>query len=253
MQLPRGTFREIKKSVAVVSLLHSLDGETFSGIANISSKSLSGTLVFKAGKCILVKVGNSRGDIGWGEIWKACNEEVAVDALLSVLNDAQIELALEFNKPCRILVSERYAQAQASHRPVQTVSREPSRPVPVQKPVSPAEPLKHPAKPVPAAHTTPATPPAPRAPAHAPPMHSHIVPAASRTTPPMSPPVPVTRRESGKRPQVVESSQKDPEPDSPEDDLDTFDTMDIDSMTEKIRTDCKTMIKQLDLDHLMEH
>jgi hypothetical protein len=28
--------------------------------------------------------------------------------------------------------------------------------------------------------------------------------------------------------------------------------MDIDNVTDKIRTDCKTMIKQLHLDHLME-
>ncbi len=247
MQLPRGTFREIRKNVAVESLLHSLDGESFSGIANISSKSLSGTLVFKAGKCILVKVGNSRGDIGWSEIWKACNEEVATDALLSELNDAQIELALEYNKPCRILVSEKYAQAQASHRPVQAASREPARPVMEQKPASPAEPLIYPAKPASAIYKTPVTQSTPRAPAHAPPHHP------PQMTPPASSPALVTRRESGKRPHVVESPPKDPDPGSPEDDLDTFDTMDIDSMTEKIRTDCKTMIKQLDLDHLMEH
>ena len=116
MQLPRGTFREIRKSVAIESLLHELDGEKFSGIANISSQSLVGTLVFKAGKCILVKVGNSRGDTGWDEVQKAGSEEV--DAALSVLGDAQIELALEFNKPCRILKSGKHAPALASHRPM---------------------------------------------------------------------------------------------------------------------------------------
>ena len=37
-----------------------------------------------------------------------------------------------------------------------------------------------------------------------------------------------------------------------EKDIDTFDTMDLDNVTDKIRNDCKTMIKQLHLDHLME-
>jgi hypothetical protein len=242
MQLPRGTFREIRKSVAIESLLQSLDKEIYSGIANISSKSLSGTLVFKSGKCILVKVGNSRGDIGWGELWKAGNEEMAVDALLSVLNDAQIELALEFNKPCRILVSDKVAQ-----------SRVVPQPVPEQKPAPSSESLKHPAKPVPATQTTRAAP-TPRAPAHAPPLHPHIVSTASRSAPPpTAPPAQLVSRESGKRPRVVESPQKDSETGVGEDDFDTFDSMDINSMTEKIRTDCKTMIKQLDLEHLMEH
>ena len=35
-------------------------------------------------------------------------------------------------------------------------------------------------------------------------------------------------------------------------DIDTFDTLDLDDVTDKIRNDCKTMIKQLQLEHLME-
>jgi hypothetical protein len=37
-----------------------------------------------------------------------------------------------------------------------------------------------------------------------------------------------------------------------EKDIDTFDTMDLDNVTDKIRSDVKTMIKQLHLEHLME-
>ena len=37
-----------------------------------------------------------------------------------------------------------------------------------------------------------------------------------------------------------------------EKDIDTFDSMDLDNVTDKIRNDCKTMIKQLHLEHLME-
>ena len=46
---------------------------------------------------------------------KTGSEEV--DAALSLLGDAQIELALEFNKPCRILKSVKHAPAQAPQRP----------------------------------------------------------------------------------------------------------------------------------------
>ena len=34
--------------------------------------------------------------------------------------------------------------------------------------------------------------------------------------------------------------------------METIDTMDLEKVTDKIRGDCKTMIKQLDLEHLME-
>jgi len=102
MQLPRGTFREIKRAMAIESLLRDLEGEKFSGMANISSQSLTGTLVFKAGKCILIKFLSSRGDAAWDELQKARSEEV--DAALALLGDAQIELALEFNNRRKCLV-----------------------------------------------------------------------------------------------------------------------------------------------------
>lgn len=35
-------------------------------------------------------------------------------------------------------------------------------------------------------------------------------------------------------------------------DIDTFDTLDMDNVTDKIRKDCNTIVKQLDLEHLME-
>jgi hypothetical protein len=248
MQLPRGTFREIRKNVAVESLLHELDGEKFSGVANISSQTLTGTLVFKAGKCILVKVANSRGDAGWDELQKTGSEEV--DAALSLLGDAQIELALEFNKACRILKAGKHAQAQAAQR-APSAAGETSRTAQAQRPAAPAAPLKPPAKPVPSRHHVPAPPTAPQAPAYAPPPHP---PPLSRTAAPVppSPPMPALRHDEGKKHEADEPPEKDHEATSFESDLDTFDTMDFDNVTDKIRTDCKTMIKQLHLDHLME-
>ena len=57
-------------------------------------------------------------------------------------------------------------------------------------------------------------------------------------------------------PQEPEKSTQTKEP--PQDsssfdqDIDTFDTLDIDNVTDKIRKDCNTIVKQLDLEHLME-
>lgn len=249
MQLPRGTFREIRKNVAVESLLKDLEGERFSGVANISSPSRTGTLVFKGGKCILVKIQNSRGDAGWDEIQNAVNEDV--DAALSLLGDAQIELALEFNKPCRILKPLKQAPAPASTRPpAQSASQQHPRAAMAQKAAAPVAPLKPTAvKPAPTHHRVPAPPSAPPATVHSPPQH----PLSKAAAPvPPSPMMPSFRQEETQKSEADEPPEKDHENTSFETDLDTFDTMDFDNVTDKIRTDCKTMIKQLHLDHLME-
>ncbi len=249
MQLPRGTFREIRRSVAIESLLNELERERFSGVANISSLNLTGTLVFKGGKCILVKVQNFRGDAGWDEILKATGEEV--DAALSLLGDAQVELALEFNKPCRVLKSGRQATAPATLRPVPAASRElPGSAMP-QKGAAPVAPLKPPVKPAPTHHRVTPPPTSPQSPVHAPAPHPHLFPRAAAPVPP-SPPAPALPHEGTGKPIPEETPEKEPEASSFETDLDTFDTMDFDNVTDKIRTDCKTMIKQLHLDHLME-
>ena len=249
MQLPRGTFREIRKSVAIGSLLKELDGEKYSGVANISSPSLTGTLVFKAGKCILVKFQNNRGDTAMDELLKAGSQ--VVDAALSLLGDAQIDLALEFNRPCRILKSGKHATAQVSHRATPSASREPPRSAPTQKPAAPAALLKSPVKPGPSPHHVPAPPAAPQAPVHSSPLHPPQFSKAAAQVPP-SPPMPSPWYEDGKKHKADETSEKDRDTSIFESDLDSFDAMDIDNVTDKIRTDCKTMIKQLQLDHLLE-
>jgi hypothetical protein len=245
MQLPRGTFREIRKSVAIESLLRELDGEKFSGIANISSQTMTGTLVFKTGKCILVKIQNCRGDAGWDELQKAGSEEV--DAALSLLGDAQIELALEFNKQCRVLKGGK--QAPVSHRPAPPAA--PQRAVPAQKPAVPVAPLKPQVKPAPTRHQVPAPPVVSQAPVHAPPPHPPPFSKTAAPAPP-SPQMPAPRHEEERKRETDDLSGKEQDTSSFENDLDTFDTMDFDNVTDKIRTDCKTMIKQLHLDHLME-
>jgi hypothetical protein len=231
--------------VAIESLLQEIEGERFTGVASISSSSRNGTLVFKGGRCILVTAHNLRGDAAWDEIRNAGSEEV--DAALSVLGDAQIELALEFNKPCRILKSPGQA-APAGGRPAATPapSQQHPRSAMAQKSSAPVAPLKAPIKPAPVHHHVPAPPTA--AAAHTPPpplsrAASPVPPSPPQTPRPAEPP----RRESGEVPEKESETTS-----SFEADLDTFDTMDFDNVTDKIRTDCKTMIKQLHLDHLME-
>jgi hypothetical protein len=64
-------------------------------------------------------------------------------------------------------------------------------------------------------------------------------------------------------PRILNPQEQEPEKtaeteDAPQDsssfenDIDTFETLDLENVTDKIRNDCKTMIKQLELEHLME-
>ncbi len=46
--------------------------------------------------------------------------------------------------------------------------------------------------------------------------------------------------------------QEDSDSSSFEKDIETFETMDVDTITDKIRGECKTLIKQLHLEHLTE-
>ncbi len=248
MQLPRGTFREIRKNITIESLIHALDGDKFTGVVNISSPSVTGTLVFRSGECILVKIGDVRGDAGMEEVIRAGKKEV--DAAISILDDAQIELALEFNKPFRILRSGKRTPPPVPQRPVQP-SREPARPSRAAAPEAPGSLQKPPVQ--------PAAPPA-RAPASHPPGRPSLFSrTAGSPASPANPASPASPARAGGAPAVPrqaeeeeKTAEKDRDTASFEKDLDTFDSMDIDTVTDKIRTDCKTMIKQLHLDHLME-
>jgi hypothetical protein len=180
MQLPMGTLREIKKAEQISSILNDLERTKFSGICHISSNTVSGTFVFKSGKCILAKILHKSGDEAWDELLKMSNYKV--DAALSSLDEAQVRQALEFNMACRIIKA---VNATPSAAPVYTNPQIPER--------LPQEPEKS-------------------------------------------------------------TQTKDPPQDSSsfEKDIDTFDKLDIDNVTDKIRNDCKTIVKQLDLEHLME-
>lgn len=251
MQLPRGTFREIRKGETIGSLTQDLERSKFSGICSISSGKRSGTLVLKGGKCILAKFQGKTGDAGWEELQKDLSAET--DAALSTLDEAQIQLSLEFNKNCRLIKGEKTPRE---------LPRQSSQPV--------SEPVKKSAPPVHMDFHTPATrqvsrPAVPIVPVHhpAPPIRHPESPeqktertpfVAQRPTMP-APPVmakPTERARENRGIPTDDGGESGDTQSSFENDIDTFDTLDLDNVTDKIRNDCKTMIKQLHLDHLME-
>jgi hypothetical protein len=260
MQLPRGTFREIKKAELISSLLDELERTRFFGICSISSTLVSGTLVFKSGTCILAKIQKKSGNGAWDDLQKIRDNEV--DAALSSLDEAQIQLALEFNKPCRIIKIGETAPLPAGNpapsrfaQPEKPVSS-PQRSVPVGSPAlrpsssftAPPAPAK-PAHPSPVRTAAPLPPAAPVKPAARPPAQplTGQKPAAPSYA---SPQIPVHHQQEQKKPAETDDPAEDSS--SFEKDIDTFDTLDLDNVTDKIRNDCKTMIKQLQLEHLME-
>jgi hypothetical protein len=271
MQLPRGTFREIKKAVLISSLLEELERTKFTGICNISSDPASGTLVFKSGKCILAKILKKSGDGAWEELQKIGNHEI--DAALSNLDEAQVQLALEFNKPSRMINTGKTAPAAALHREpagkqdvVQSRTAEPVKPAAAHlRPSPPASPNLRPsssftAPPAPAL-SKPFTPPTPARTAVSPPTAVPVRPVIQPPAQPLTtqkpaapaygpPQIPVHHKQEQKKPAESEEVSRDSS--SFEKDIDTFDTLDLDNVTDKIRNDCKTMIKQLQLEHLME-
>lgn len=175
-----GTFREIKKAELISSILNEIERTKFSGICHISSDPVKGTVVFKSGKCILAKIQHKSGDEAWYELMKMSNHKV--DVALSSLDEAQVQLALEFNKACRII---KIGNTIPSAAPVYTTPK-----IPVQQPQEPEK--------------------------------------------------------SAQTEELPQDSS------SFEQDIDTFDTLDLDDVTDKIRNDCKTIIRQLNLEHLME-
>jgi hypothetical protein len=252
MQLPRGTFREIRKAELISSLLRDLEQKNYSGICSISSEMVSGTLVFKSGKCILAKILNKSGDGAWEELQKMGSNEV--DAALSTLDEAQIQLALEFNKPSRIIKDGTIFPPAVPVKPA-TV---PHKPAPVAgSPLRPTSSFTAPPAPTVSKPVTPSSPGTAAEPRAAVPQKPVVQTPAqpARVSKPPSPsysppPIPVHHEEEPKKP--AETPEPPPDSSSFEKDIDTFDTLDLDNVTDKIRNDCKTMIKQLELEHLME-
>ena len=251
MQLPRGTFREIKKATLISSLLDGLEHEKFSGICSLSSQTVSGTLVFKSGKCILAKIEKKTGDEAWDELRNMSN--LTAEAALTSLDEAQIQLALEFNKQSRVMKAGKYSPT-ATPLPQKNADTPPHKHTEKSKTVPGASPTLQPrssftASPTPVRTVTPPQPVVPGNQSEQPSDQLRTAPKPAAPAYPL-PRVQKTPEQEPKKPAEPEDTTQDSS--SFENDIDTFETLDLENVTDKIRNDCKTMIKQLQLEHLME-
>ncbi len=254
MQLPRGTFRYIKKDTRLGGILEDLQVMKFTGICTISFGPANGSLVFKSGKRILAEFRNAEGDGAWNEIQKIFGEKV--DASVSAMDDTQIELSLEFNKSCRIGKGrpEQSPSFSPTIEPVHQVKKNPLIPV--------TEPLVTPVKTVQNRHIheisaarptvtfeTLSVPEPLRTPqSKTPPPESNIhLSMVHKKSPEHSPNQGESQRSEDETGSIADEDSK-----NFESDIDALDTMDVDIMTSKIRGECKTLIKQLRLEHLTD-
>jgi hypothetical protein len=251
MQLPRGTFLSIKRSTKVGDLLAELHDMKFTGICSISSGNAIGTVVFKSGKRILAQYKDITGDAASEELQKIITEKV--DASLSTLNEAQIQLSLEFNKTCLIAKSGKTENISLHEIPVpsQNAIKKPLLNIPLQVPVS--------------AGKTPERPIIPQAiivnrPVQPEPVRASEIPKIISDAHLKKAHKPLTAQQKSQIYSHILEEKKpedtpllaDTDSSSFEKDIETFETMDVDTITDKIRGECKTLIKQLHLEHLTE-
>ena len=95
MQLPRGTFHSIKKGILFRLLLDEMEKNRFTGYCTISCGTETCTLVLNSGTFILADYAKSEGDAAWLKMQKML--DLKVDASLTTLNAAQLQLTREFN------------------------------------------------------------------------------------------------------------------------------------------------------------
>jgi hypothetical protein len=199
MQLPRGTFRGLKRGSDLHSLIREMETACLSGYCKIMSGETSILLVFSNGRIILAEYGTLTGRAAMDEMSRTGGQPV--DAVLHDLSDAQLKLALEFNPSTR-----------------------------VDRGMQPAG--------------VPAAAPPPRY--DSPLYHRESPPAHSRSA-----------SSHGKEPGGI-SGYGFPPPSADDDaallmrDLDALDALDIQTMTEKFRSNCRQMIEKLELEYLLE-
>lgn len=98
MQLPRGTFHRLYKSVTLRSLKDELASTQFTGYCSIALGKESAILVFDRGQVLLAECGAEKGQQALDDLRR--NEEREAAAELNHLTPEQINLAQEFNRPC---------------------------------------------------------------------------------------------------------------------------------------------------------
>jgi hypothetical protein len=223
MQLPRGKFRSIKKGVQLGEILDEMATSRFSGICSFSSNTVNGTMVFKGGAIILAKVQAKYGDPAINDARTMVDH--VIDVVLSDLDGTQMQLALDFNKHAHVQTGgwQSGTPQKEKSSPVQGSMKKPAperRTVPKEKDFIKTPPIAPPVAPVP------------------------VEPYKKLTA--------ETSSDAQKQIRQEQTTPQGPPLTSAEKDFETFDSMDLEDVTHKIRRDSKIILKQLELDHLME-
>ena len=100
MELPRGKFRALKKNTGLLFIIRDFRKEAFTGYFKIQYTGRMMALVFRKGNVVLAACDDLTGDMALDEI---CSFKYHwVDVMIHDLDDAQLQLALEFNKSWRV-------------------------------------------------------------------------------------------------------------------------------------------------------
>jgi hypothetical protein len=251
MQLPRGTFLTIKRSTKFGDLFSELHEMKFTGVCTISYKAGNGTIVFKLGKRILAEFQNTTGDAAWDYFQKIISEKA--DASLSTLSEAQIQLSLEFNKTCLVAKGIKTEKTAGPDKAV---------PPPGRTPISPVTAPKQPETLSVKTHLKPNIPQF--APLPGPgtvhqvktPQSPKIISDSQLRTATQLAESPIKTQMSlekkGNDFPDLSHDLEESESSSFEADIETFETMDVEAIRNKIHGECKSLIKELNLEHLTD-
>jgi len=221
MQLPRGTFHSMKKGLELGTILEDLKKEHFSGTCSLVCGNQSFGLVYQDGLIMLASGESACGDAAMEFI--ETQRDLIADALLSTLTPAQLKLTLEFNAECRVQPRSPSAKIAPPPSPGGQVSPRAREPLPT--PTKPGS-IQDNVKKIPEIRVS--------------------VPKTPAAT---TPPVPAKKNDARSldifAPDGDESTMVDR-------DLQALDAMDLDTMSQKIRINCKQMIEKLHLEHLID-
>jgi hypothetical protein len=241
MQLPRGTFQGIKKDIALADLLEELQGMRFTGSVNFEVDRTVANLVFRKGKMILSEFGSEKGDAAL-ECMTGLGDR-NVDASLSEMTDPQLSLALEFNPESRIQNSSRSPRAATEENAIniqparleepqeilrESIASETKLPVPPVSSTGPSEVIS-------------------------------LVEAIERGHVGGEPEKPAPIQMAGPPGERYSHQNKVADLEETEDDasmardLRALDEMDLDGMSDKIRSNCRFIVERLNLGHLIEN
>jgi len=104
MQIPRGTFRALRRGCDLNTLIQEMKDTAFNGYCRIAPGSGSIIIVFEKGNIRLAEYNTLEGDSALERIFQS--GPVTVDAVLHDFNAAQLDLAVEFS-PLALVKSKR--------------------------------------------------------------------------------------------------------------------------------------------------